>query len=209
MSGTVWLRRSAGCAAAVAIAAGAAACGGGDGTASTSAGTPATTSKPAETRTTPQPVDGGRTLLTIDPQARAVLDRVGIGLEPLGEATKTGSRFAFPIAAGAMQVSPLTGTIRHRGGLRLSAAGNHVDVTDLVVRPDKGVVTGQVRGRRVRLFTLRGTRTRITPVSHDVVVLARVMTPDAAAIPVIGPAISMALPDDGMTLGRLRVIAET
>jgi hypothetical protein len=194
----------------VAIATGAAACGGGgDKSSSTSAVTPATTSTPADTRTKPRAIDGGRTLLTIDPQARAVLDRVGIRLEPLGEATKTGSRFAFPIAAGAMQVSPVTGTVHHRGGLRLSVGGSHVDVTDLIVRPDKGVVTGQVRGRRVQLFSLRGTRTRITPVSHDVVVLARVTTPDAGTIPVVGTAIARALPDDGMTLGRLRVIAET
>jgi hypothetical protein len=82
------------------------------------------------------------------------LAAAGVRIAPIGGATGTDARFTFPITGGRIDVDPLSGRIEHRGGLRIRAGGSEVTATDLVIRPARGVLTAEVSGRRVPLFSV-------------------------------------------------------
>jgi hypothetical protein len=194
-------------AGAVAIAIGAAACGGDDNgkttTQSRSSGQQSST--PANRV---QRVTGGETVMSFDSPSQRLLDRAGVRIEPIGEATRSGGRIVFPIAGGQLRFTPLSGRIEHRGGLRLSAGGAHVDATDLVVRPGRGVVTAMVGGHRVPLLSVKAGRPRKVPVSHAIEVPATV-TFTGRALPDAADPLVRSVLRGGVRVGTLRIAADT
>jgi hypothetical protein len=206
------LRPAGALAAAAALAVGAAGCGGDDEGGGDTAGQPTTPAErsapPSETAARPQPVSGGRTLLRVDARAQRALERVGIRLRPIGDATMVGERFAFPISGGELRFTPLTGRIEHRGGLRLSVAGVDLDATNLVMRPGRGVLTAEIEGRRVPLLSFDTGRPRTIPTTDTIVFPAIVTTLNGRAIPGLGDRVSSGLLDRGLRIGHLRTSAK-
>jgi hypothetical protein len=202
------LRRMVAAAGAVAIAIGAAACGGGDDNGKTSTQSPSSGQQNSTPANRTQRVTGGETVMSFDSQSRRLLERAGVRIEPIGEATRSGRRVVFPIAGGQLRFTPLSGRIEHRGGLRLSAGGAHVDATDLVVRPGRGVVTAMVGGHRVPLLSIEAGRPRKVPVSHAIEVPATVAFTGRALPDAADPLVRSVL-RGGVRVGTLRIAADT
>jgi hypothetical protein len=208
MSPSLPLRRMTAAAGAAAIAIGAAACGGSDHSARAGSQSTASAGQSPATTNRVQKVRGGETVMSLDPRSQRLLARAGIHLAPIGAATRSGGRFVFPIAGGRLRFTPLRGRIEHRGGLRLSVARSHVDATDLVVRPGRGVLTAVVHGHRVPLLSVEPGRPRTVPVSHAIEVPATVAF-TGQGLPDTADPLVRAVLRGGVRVGTLRIAADT
>lgn len=99
-------------------------------------------------------IAGGVTKLRLADSLTTVLGVAGIDIEPIGGAKRVDGALQFPIERGEIDVDAASGSLQHRGGLRLSVAGRQLEATDLVVDPGKGVLTAEVGGRRVPFLAL-------------------------------------------------------
>lgn len=120
---------------------------------------------PAALPPSPQPVldvaelTGGQTQLTFDPGFLRTLNALGVEPSPVGSASVKDGTATFPITGGQLRyyapASPVRphaqGAIQHQGsGLRLSAAGSSVQLTDLTVDPDDNLLIGKITvGKKV------------------------------------------------------------
>ena len=84
---------------------------------------------------------GEDTTLVLDTSTATVLTGLGVKVAPIGPATSANGGIAFPITGGSVASDTLAGTIEHSGGLRFSAGGTNVDVTDFVVDTTAGSLT--------------------------------------------------------------------
>jgi len=165
------LRAAATLLACAALAAGTVACGGDDETptaggaesaappaATTAPATPATPAPPAETTEpgTGGPVElaGGTTRLRLDPAVASALRAAGVEVAPVGGARRAAGTIELPVTGGAIERQTNEGEVRHAGGLELRAAGQALRLEDFVVDPAADVLTAEVAGRRVPLFSL-------------------------------------------------------
>lgn len=160
----------------------------GQGTSPMSASSPAT-SPAGPTTTVPgapltEPVrfstlTGESTRLTVNAAFLDALRSVGGDLQPVGgaQAETAGGRttLVFPVTGGRATVDPtgterLSGTVQHRGGLRLSALGRSATIEDFVLDADSGQLTAMIGGRRVPLLPVNASDARITRQGDTVVV---------------------------------------
>jgi hypothetical protein len=123
--------------AAAALTFGAAACGGNDD--DDAAAGPAEATMAEETE--PVSLTGEETILVLDPSTAEVLGENDVTVEPIDPAAPSGDGIGFPITGGQVDVDSLAGTIDHSGGLRFSAAGTDVELTDFVVDTNRGTLT--------------------------------------------------------------------
>jgi len=131
----------------------------------------------------PTEITGGSTTVRLDGRLRRVLELAGVELEPTGAARARGDELVFPIRQGRLDLDTSSGRLAHEGGLRFSVAGQRVEATDLRVDAERGLLTGEVAGRRLPLFSLDLGTPRV-PQTGDVIVLpgrAASLTDDAAA----------------------------
>ncbi|HSI81879.1 MAG TPA: hypothetical protein VK919_14645 [Solirubrobacterales bacterium] len=117
--------------AAGALALGVAACGGDDDSAEAGEGAETTMTEEAEAQAVS--LTGEETMLVLDPDTAAVLTENDVTVEPIDPAAPSGDGIAFPITGGEVDVDSLAGVIDHSGGLRFSAGGTEVELTDFVV----------------------------------------------------------------------------
>jgi hypothetical protein len=102
----------------------------------------------------------GATTLTLDPGAVAALTSLGVTPAPIAPAT---ADLSFPITNppfGAL----LSGTIRHSGGIALTAGATTVKLENFYIDPLRRQLTAQVGGQRVPILALdfRATRTGLS-----------------------------------------------
>jgi len=205
MSPSLWQRTTA---LLVAGALAAAGCGGDDdesGSTAKATPTPRAGSEPAIDRQAARPLTGGITRLTVDADARRALGAVGIELEAIGGARLENGRYAFPISGGTLQAAPPRGRIEHEGGLRFSAAGQSVDATDFVIRPEDGVLTANVAGRRVPLLRLDLGVPKTSPSGEGVVIEARASNLGQDVVARINERLGIDVLEGGLDLGQLSV----
>ncbi len=99
---------------------------------------------------------GGATALAVEPSTAQALTGLGVALAPVDPAqAREDGRVAFPITGGRVNAETLAGTVRHSGGIALSAGSTRVELTDFEIEiDDSPSLFGQVGGQRVELFTL-------------------------------------------------------
>jgi hypothetical protein len=97
---------------------------------------------------------GEDTTLVLDATTATVLTGLGVEVSPIAPATAANDGIAFPITGGTVASDTLAGTIEHSGGLRFSAGGTTVDVTDFVVDTTAGTLTATVGEGQVPLLAL-------------------------------------------------------
>jgi hypothetical protein len=187
--------------AAGGVGLGAVACGGDDDADGQSAGTETT---PAERSVEPQPITGGVTTLRLDSTTAAVLDTLGVEIEPVGAAELADGQFRFPITEGSIDVDTLSGTIAHDGGLRFSAGGQSVQATELVIRPGRGVLEAEVAGRRAPLLGV-DLRALQAPTSDTIVLPGSAAMLSPRTIPALEDGLGIELPEVDLRLGRLQI----
>lgn len=114
---------------------------------------------------------GVQTQVMLDPGFLRALSVLGVEVGAVGAASLDQGTASFPITGGQLRYddpaatpgAPAQGQIEHQGsGLRLSAAGTSVQLTDLVVDPDANLVRGtitvgdQVLAQQAPLLALTG-----------------------------------------------------
>ena len=103
----------------------------------------------------------GATTLQLDPTAVAALTGLGVTPAPIAPATATATgELAFPITNkpfGAL----LAGTIRHSGGISLTAGATTVKLETFFIDPLRRQLTALVGGARVPILALDFSRARV------------------------------------------------
>ncbi len=125
------------------LAVGVAACGDDDD----DAGDGATTAAPTTLTLT-----GESTTLALDAGTADVLTQNDIQVAPIAPATAGDAGIAFPITGGSVEAETLAGTIEHSGGLRFSAGGVDLDLTDFVIDTTAGTLTATAAGAQVPIL---------------------------------------------------------
>lgn len=115
----------------------------------------------------------GATTLALDPAAAAALTGLGVTPAPIAPARALPSgELAFPIT-NSFRNALRTGTIRHSGGISLTAGSTTVNLEDFVIDPARRVLTARVGDARLPILSLdfsdarirfRGGRLTIGPV---------------------------------------------
>lgn len=193
----------------ISVALALAGCGGDDEAATPPSGqsdqpTPTAT---VQARDTPTEIAGGTTTLELSSALKPVLAAAGVEIQPLQPAREGDAGIEIPITGGELGTDPLAGRLRHDGGIRLSAGGANVDVTDVRLDVGKGAVTAQVAGERVSLLSTEFETPELSD-DHDSVVLrgSGARLSDEAVIP-INDALGTDLLSGGLSIGDLDVNA--
>ena len=138
--------------AALAIALVAVACGDDDD--ENGGGSANTTQEETMAESQPLELNGETTTLVLDPGTAKVLTDNEVKVAPVDRAAPDGDGIGFPITGGTVNSESLAGTIDHSGGLRFSAGGTNLEVTDFVVDTEAGTLTATAGGGQVPLLTL-------------------------------------------------------
>jgi hypothetical protein len=172
----------------------------------------ATPAQSAERNAATTQVNGGKTLLKLDPDTAAALSDAGVKVEATGKATGPTANgvFRFPIVGGKVDKDPLGGQIVHSGGLAFSAGSERVVVQRFVIDLDRSVLTAEVAGtnQRIALLDLGAPKGGVK-VSSERLVLKDInakLTAQAAAA--LNKAFDTDLFEEGLLIGEATVIAQ-
>jgi len=120
----------------------------------------------------PRP-EGSSTSVDLDPATVKVLTDNKIAVAPIEPATVSTNggttTVSFPITEGYVGVYPtsqpnyIRGTFSHSGGLKLTAGGKSLDLTDFIVNPGTSSLTATVAGKSAApVLDLDGTNLKVT-----------------------------------------------
>ncbi len=112
---------------------------------------------------------GTSTNVDLDAATLKVLTDNKVGVAPVAPATVTGGTASFPIIEGYVAVFPTTdpsyirGTFIHSGGLKFTAGGKSLEVTDFIVNPGDSTLTATVAGGSAApIIDLDGSAVKVT-----------------------------------------------
>ena len=116
------------------------------------------------------------------------------------------ARFTFPVTGGRVTLSPLGGTIGHRGGILFSNVknGKKIEVSQFIIDLTHADLTGIVNGNpqvRVPLFGLDLSHARLTAGQHIVTARGIGLKLTAAAAKALDAALGTRLFSAGLNLG--------
>jgi hypothetical protein len=140
----------------VLVALGIAACGSSSKTTATTATTATSaTNTGATTATTASSavLVGKQTSVALNPATSQLLRENQIVVTAVAPATYHNT-LLVPVSGGHVAVATVAGTIEHTGGIRLSHAGNSVQVTSFLVDTSTDQVTALVAGQRIPIFAI-------------------------------------------------------
>jgi len=153
-------------------------------------------------------LSGGTTRLTLDRGTAAALGDLGVTLAPTGAASARGRHVRFPVSGGAIDPATAAGTIRHRGGLRLSAGGKRLVLKNYVVKVGRRItLSAQVGGSRVTILDLTG-RPRVSRSGFGTSVAGLTAKLNRAAARALNATFGVTAFRAGLPLGTVRVQAE-
>ncbi len=157
---------------------------------------------------------GGTTTVTTAPGLALTLIENGVvpvGVAPGTEQLKlihgsAAAQFAFPVTGGKVSLSPLGGTIDHRGGILFAdyKTGKHVEVSDFVINLSQGDLTGIVNGNpsaRVALFSLSLTHAKLSAGKHSLQATGITVDLTSGAAAALNGALGTTLFTGGLDLG--------
>jgi hypothetical protein len=151
----------------------------------------------------------GSTDLTLDPGTAQALSDLGVAVAPVGPASVTPQgAVAFPITGGKVDPSSFAGTIRHSGGISLSAGDVQVDLTRFRINVDADPdLTALVGGQRVSILSLdlSGLKAKVKGKKITLSGVSASLTADAAAA--LNGAFGVSAFTEGLTLGTAQVNA--
>ena len=172
----------------------------------------ATPAQSAERNANTTQVNGGKTLLELDPDTAGALSDAGVRVEATGKATgPTGSGvFRFPIVAVKVDKDPLGGRIVHSGGLAFSAGSERVVVQRYVIDLDRGVLTAEVAGtnQRIALLDLGAPKGGVKVSSERLVLKDINAKLTAQAAGALNKAFDTDLFEKGLLIGEATVIVQ-
>ena len=96
---------------------------------------------------------GKQTSIALNPATSQLLKEHQIVVTAVAPATYRNT-LLWPVSGGHIAVATVAGTIDHTGGIRLSHAGNSVQVTSFIVDTSTNQVTALVGGQRLPVFAI-------------------------------------------------------
>jgi hypothetical protein len=159
---------------------------------------------------------GGTTTVTTGPGVAGTLLRAGIlpvATPPGRQSFSVGRRglvtsFSFPVTGGAVELTTLAGTIKHRGGIVFVNLrnGKRLSVSDFVIDTTTGTLTGRVNrtSTRVPVFTLDLSAATVSASGHQVRVGNIDVRLTAAAAGALNQALGTSVFAGGLDLGTAR-----
>ena len=192
--------------AALALALVAVACGDDD---EDEGGGSAGTTTQEETMAESQPLElnGEMTTLVLDPGTAKVLTDNKVKVAPVDPAAPDGDGIGFPITGGTVDSESLAGTIDHSGGLRFSAGGTNLEVTDFVVDTEAGTLTATAGGAEIPLLALDLSGLERSMDGQAIVAsgITAALTADAAKA--LNDTFKVELFEEGLAIGDVTVTA--
>jgi hypothetical protein len=155
----------------------------------------------------------GATALELDPAALSAITGLGVTHGIVGPATLTGATARFPITGGRAELDLSAATVRHAGGLSLTAGSTVVSLTDYDIRlggPAGPQLFARLNGGTQKVAILDLDLTGVTPaVDGRAITVAGVtakLTDGAAQA--LNAAFGVTAFSAGLVLGRATVAAE-
>jgi hypothetical protein len=152
-------------------------------------------------------LNGETTVLVLDEQTATVLTDNGVKVAPVDPAAPDGDGIGFPITGGMVDSESLAGMIEHSGGLRFSAGGTNLEVTDFVVDTGAGTLTATAGGADVPLLALDLSGLERTEEGGAIVAsgIEASLTPEAAKA--LNDTFKVELFEEGLAIGDVTVRA--
>jgi hypothetical protein len=152
-------------------------------------------------------LNGETTVLVLDEQTATVLTDNGVKVAPVDPAAPDGDGIGFPITGGMVDSESLAGMIEHSGGLRFSAGGTNLEVTDFVVDTEAGTLTATAGGADVPLLALDLSGLERTEEGGAIVAsgIEASLTPEAAKA--LNDTFKVELFEEGLAIGDVTVRA--
>jgi hypothetical protein len=181
----------------------------------------ASTSQAASPAAQARPVHltGGTTQVTTAPGIAVALLKNGIVPVPAGRAREAvlnrhgqvAVRFGFPVTGGHVTLSPLGGTVDHRGGITFIdiTSGKSITVGRFVINLRAAVLTGIVNGNpkvRVPLFRLNLSHARLRAGKHQVRAAGIVLTLTKTAAGALNSTLGTSLFSAGLKVGTAATV---
>lgn len=154
-------------------------------------------------------IGGGATTFAIDPMVADALQSNGVKLAPIAPAKAGGKGVAFPITSGDLTSGKAPrGHIDHTGGLKLSAGGTKVSLTDFrVVIGKKSRLVAKVGKGKLSVFSLDLSKAKIAQKGSNTVVSGVRAEMTKAAAGALNAAFKTDLFEKGLFLGKVTVKA--
>ncbi len=170
-----------------------------------SAGT--TTQEETMAESQPLELNGETTTLVLDAGTAKVLTDNKVKVAPVDPAVPDGDGIGFPITGGTVDSESLAGTIDHSGGLRFSAGGTNLEVTDFVVDTEAGTLTATAGGADIPLLTLDLSGLERSMDGQAIVAsgITAALTADAAKA--LNDTFKVKLFEEGLAIGDVMVTA--
>jgi hypothetical protein len=153
-------------------------------------------------------LNGKSTVLTFDEGVVTVLTKKKVAVAPVEPAAPTDAGgIRFPITGGTVDPETLAGSIAHSGGLRLSVAGETLEVTDFVADTESGVLNATAGAAEIPLLALDLTGVKKSTKGEAIVAsgIRGTLTPYAAAA--MNSILAVNFFKEGLALGELTVTA--
>ena len=155
----------------------------------------------------PLALTGEQTEVVLDAGTAGVLKENQVTVEPIDPAAPEGDAIAFPITGGEINTDDLAGTIKHSGGLRFSAGGTQVELTDFVVDTVNGTLTSTAAGAELPTLKLDLSGVQQSDEGGTIVLsnIPSTLTPEAAQA--LNDAFGVSLFKGGLAFGDVTVRA--
>ena len=152
-------------------------------------------------------LNGETTVLVLDEQTATVLTDIGVKVSQVDTAAPDGDGIGGPITGGMVDSESLAGMIEHSGGLRFSAGGTNLEVTDFVVDTGAGTLTATAGGADVPLLALDLSGLERTEQGGAIVAsgIEASLTPEAAKA--LNDTFKVELFEEGLAIGDVTVRA--
>jgi hypothetical protein len=151
---------------------------------------------------------GGSTALQLDPDAAAALQSLGVTAGVVDPATAGSDGLNFPITGGKVNATSFAGSIRHSGGISLTAGSTVVELTDFTINVDDAPdLTALVGGQRVSILSLDLSGLQANVKGRRITLSGVVGNLTAEAATALNQAFNVTAFSEGLTLGTATVKA--
>ena len=150
---------------------------------------------------------GESTTLSLDEGTAGVLTENDITVAPVAPATAGDAGIAFPITGGTVDAESLAGTIEHSGGLRFSAGGTDLDLTDFVIDTAAGTLTATAAGAQVPILDVDLTGLQRSEDAGVIVLEGITVTLGAEGAAALNDTFGVTLFEEGLPIGDVTVRA--
>ena len=166
------------------------------------------TAAPATTaETTTLTLTGESTTLALDPATATVLTDNDIAVAPIAPATAGDAGISFPITGGQVDAQTLAGTIEHSGGLRFSAGGTDLDLTDFVIDTSAQTLTATAGGAQVPILGVNLSGLQRSDEEGAIVLTGITVSLSAEGAAALNDTFGVSLFTEGLSIGDVTVRA--